>query len=173
MEKTGSTDRKKTEDGGSNNRTERRRSFREGLAKLILTVYETGGIPLVLIIGGVIIALDAQIDIIFDGPSGPLPREIFLAGVGLILAGAACWTFSVFMLQQRESDKLRVIEAIIEAASEITDTEKFFASAESFLRNVGFDATITNIHVPQAQGEQQTHPTERSETLGLPTNRSS
>lgn len=145
-----------TTDNNSKPETERRRSWSEALWKYLLTAYETGGMPLVLVAGGVFLAIDAERDIFFDGSSGLSPREIFLAGVGLILAGAACWTFSVFMLQQRESEKLRVIEAIVEAASENMDTQKFFTSAESFLRNVGFDATVTNIHVPQAKGKEPT-----------------
>ena len=132
----------------------------EKVTKFLVRAYETGGIPLVLIVGGAAMAFEAGFDLIPDGSSGLLRRDVFLIGLGLILAGAVCWTFSVYMLQQRASEKQRLLEAIVEAASKNREPGMFFNSAAKFLSKVGFRTTVTDTRVLQAQGEQQTPPTE-------------
>ncbi len=119
----------------------------ENVTKNFVRVYETGGIPLVLIVCGAAMAVEAEFDLLFDGSSGLLRREIFLIGIGLILAGAVCWTFSVYMMQQRASEKQRLLEAIVEAASKRGDPDPFFASAADFLSKVGFRTTVTDTRV--------------------------
>ena len=115
--------------------------------KFLVKAYETGGIPLVLIVLGAAMVVEVEFDVFFDGSSVLLPRQIFLIGIGLILAGAVCWTFSVYMMQQRASEKQRVLEAIVEAASISGAPDSFFASAADFLSKVGFSAVVTATRV--------------------------
>ena len=119
----------------------------EKVTKFLVTAYETGGIPLVLIVCGAAMAVEAEFDLLFDGSSGLLRRETFLIGIGLILAGAVCWTFSVYMMQQRASEKLRVLEAIVEAASKSSEPGTFFDRAADFLSKVEFRTTVTDTRV--------------------------
>lgn len=118
----------------------------------LVKAYETGGIPLVLMVVGAAMALEAGFDWYpSESPALP-PREVFLMGIGLILAGAVCWTFIVYMLQQREAEKLRVIEAVVEAATNQCDPDTFFASAADFLSAVDFRKTVTDPEVARANG---------------------
>lgn len=119
----------------------------ERVTKAFVSAYETGGIPLVLIVGGAAVAFEAGFDFFPDGSSGLLRRDVFLIGIGLVLAGAVCWTFSVYMLQQRASEKQRVLEAIVEAASTKDEPDIFFKSAADFLSSVGFRTTVTDTGV--------------------------
>ena len=138
----------------------------EKVTKFLVTAYETGGIPLVLIVVGAAMAVEAEFDLLFDGSSGLLRRETFLIGIGLVLAGAVCWTFSVYMMQQRASEKLRLLEAIVEA-SKNREPVAFFASVADFLSEVGFRTTVTDTHVskmpdivepPNGDGEKDESP---------------
>ena len=119
----------------------------EKVTKFLVTAYETGGIPLVLIVGGAAVAFEAGFDFFPDESSGLLRRDVFLIGIGLVLAGAVCWTFSVYMLQQRASEKQRLLEDIVEAAAKSVKPSAFFSSAADFLSEVGFRTTITDTHV--------------------------
>ena len=127
----------------------------ERVTKILLTAfvtaYQTGGIPLVLIFFGAVMVVEVEFDVFFDGSSVLPQREIFLIGIGLVLAGAVCWTFSVYMMQQRASEKLRVIEAIVEAAANSVKPDAFFDSASEFLMSIDFSITVTGIHAAQAQ----------------------
>ena len=51
------------------------------------------------------------------------------------------------MMQQRASEKQRLLEAIVEAASKRGDPDPFFASAADFLSKVGFRTTVTDTRV--------------------------
>ena len=139
----------------------------EKVTKAFVSAYETGGIPLVLIVGGAAVAFEAGFDFFPDESSGLLRRDVFLIGIGLVLAGAVCWTFSVYMLQQRASEKLRVLEAIVEAASTNYEPDTFFKSAADFLSKVGFRTTVTDTRIstaldtvkpPNGDGEKKESP---------------
>ena len=121
------------------------------MMKYLVTAYETGGIPLVLIVFGAAMVVEVEFDFFFDGSSVLLQREIFLIGIGLILAGAVCWTFSVYMMQQRASEKLRVLGTIVEAALKTDDPDSFLASAAKLLSKVGFDIMVTDTHGDHAE----------------------
>lgn len=126
------------------------------LLTAIVTAYQTGGIPLVLIFFGAVIVVEVEFDVFFDGSSVLPQHEIFLIGIGLILAGAVCWTFSVYMFQQRASQKLRVIEAIVEAAPKNDEPGAFFDSASEFLTSIDFSITVTGTHAAQVQKTTET-----------------
>lgn len=123
----------------------------EQVTKFLVTAYRTGGIPLVLIVFGATMVVEVEFDVFFDGSSVLLQREIFLIGIGLILAGAVCWTFSVYMMQQRASEKLRVLGTIVEAALKTDDPDSFLASAAKLLSKVGFDIMVTDTHGDHAE----------------------
>jgi hypothetical protein len=118
----------------------------EKVTKAFVSAYETGGIPLVLIVGGAAVAFEAGFDFFPDESSELLRRDVFLIGIGLVLAGAVCWTFSVYMLQQRTFEKLRVLGTIVEAALKTDDPDSFLASAAKLLSKVGFDIMVTDTH---------------------------
>ena len=139
------------------------------VTKFLVTAYETGGVPLVLIVCGAAMAVEAEFDLFFDGSSGLLRRETFLIGIGLILAGAVCWTFSVYMLQQRASEKLRVIGAIVEAASTKDEPDIFFDSAAKFLTNAGFGTMVTD--TPVSKTSDTVEPLNGDSETNLPNER--
>lgn len=126
----------------------------EKVTKLLLTAfvtaYKTGEIPLVLIVFGAVVVVEVEFDVFFDGSSVLPQREIFLIGIGLVLAGAVCWTFNVYMIQQRASEKQRVLEAIVEAASKSVKPSAFFSSAADFLSKVDFRIAVTDTRAAQA-----------------------
>ncbi len=70
------------------------------IVKSIVKVYETGGIPLVLIGVGAFMIIGN--DWSLNPPTGKGGQIFFLSGIGLILAGTACWAFDVYLRRQRE-----------------------------------------------------------------------
>ena len=127
-----------------------RQDIFENVTKRLVAVYETGGVPLVLIVFGASIVAEVEFDVFFDGSSVLPQREIFLIGIGLVLAGVVCWRFSVYMVQQRASEKPRVLEAIVESASKSCEPDAFFSSAADFLTSVDFRITVADTRAAQA-----------------------
>lgn len=107
-----------------------------GKENKLVSIYKVGGVPLTLVVAGVLLILEALYNVIPDEKI--LPMVEMLAGAAFVLAGAACWAFSVHTVRLREFECLQVIETIVTAAARSGTSDNFLEKVGSFLQRINF-----------------------------------